>query len=108
MRPLNVFFVAVTLIATLHASVIPTVHLDEVTLSAYQKYVASFEKTVVEQFDKTGRMWIDNDPKKSSFDAGKPVVEPRRNEDLANGSVHHFSGSVRVNNANIDSIRKVM
>ncbi|MDQ1472705.1 MAG: hypothetical protein QOJ99_4185 [Bryobacterales bacterium] len=108
MRPLTVCLVAVTLIATLHASIIPTVHLDQVTLAAYQEYVTSFEKTVLEQFNNSGRMWIDSDSKKGNFDAGKPVVEPRRNEDLANGSVHHFSGSIHVNGANIDSVRKVM
>jgi hypothetical protein len=110
MRPLIVCVAAVTLIATLHASIIPTVHLDEVTLAAYQDYVSSFEKSVVEQFNKAGKMWIDNEccGKHSGFDSGKPVVQPRRNEDLAHGSVHHFSGSIHVNGATIDSIRHVM
>jgi hypothetical protein len=110
MRPIIVCLAAATFIATLHASLIPMVHLDQATLAAYNDYVGSFEKTIVEQFNKTGKMWIDGEccGKHGNFDAGKPVVEPRRNEDLAHGSVHHFSGTMHLNGATIESIRKVM
>jgi hypothetical protein len=110
MRLIPACLLAATVIATLHASLIPTVHLDEETVKAYQDYVNSFEKSVVEPFNKSGKLWIDSEccGKKSSFDSGKPLVEPRRNEDLAHGSVHHFSGAMHINGANIDSIRKVM
>src|SRR5207248_240603 len=76
----------------------------------YQDYVNTFEKSVVETFNQTGKMWVDNEccGKKNGFESGKPLVEPRRNEDLAHGSVHHFSGSMHVNGATIESIRKVM
>lgn len=108
MRPVIVCLAAASLIATLHASIIPMVHLDEATLKAYQDYVTGFEKTVAEQFNQSGKMWMDSGGKKGLFDSGKPVVEPRRNEDLAHGSVHHFSGSIHLAGANIESIRKVM
>src|SRR5260370_14157307 len=110
MRLTSACLVAVTLIATLHASLIPTIHLDEGTIKAYQDYVNTFEKTVLDQFNQSGKLWIDNEccGKRSAFESGKPLVEPRRNEDLAHGSVHHFSGVMHVTGANIGSIRKVM
>ena len=110
MRPTLVCLIAISALATLHASIIPTVHLDEATLAAYQEYVNSFEKTVVEQFNKTGKLWIDAEccGKHGNFDSGKALVVPRRNEDLAHGSVHHFSGAIRVNGATVESVRKVM
>ncbi|MES1262575.1 MAG: hypothetical protein ABUS49_12645 [Acidobacteriota bacterium] len=96
--------------ALLHASLIPTVHLDEETLRSYQDYVEIFEKSVIEQFNKTGKLWIDseNNGKRSAFEASKPVVVPRRNEDIAHGSIHHFSGSIHLNGATIESVRRVM
>ena len=104
------FLLALTSAALLHASLIPTVHLDEDTVKTYQSYVDVFEKSVVDQFNKTGRMWIDseNNGKRNAFEASKPVVEPRRNEDIAHGSIHHFSGAIHINNATIESVRHVM
>lgn len=110
MRPLTACVAGFVLIATLHASIIPTVHLDEATIKAYQDYVSTFEKAVVEPFNQSGKLWIDSEccAKKSSFESGKELVEPRRNEDLVHGSVHHFSGSLRIPGATIASLRKVM
>jgi hypothetical protein len=97
--------------AQLQASIIPLVHLDEATLKAYQAYVDNFEKTVFDEFHKTGKMWIDNSDccgKRGAPDTSKPVVQPRRNEDVARGSIHHFSGTLFVKGATIESVRKVM
>jgi len=46
--------------------------------------------------------------KRGSFESGKPVVEPRRNEDITRGSIHHFSGSLHIKGATIESLRRVM
>jgi hypothetical protein len=107
MRLLTACAAAIALVATLHASLIPTVHLDEATVKAYQDYVNAFEKGVLEPFNQSGKMWIDNE-KKANLESGKPLVEPRRNEDLVHGSIHHFSGAMHLNGVTIDSIRKVM
>lgn len=101
---------ALCIVTTLSASLIPTVHLDEATLKAYQDYVSNFEKNVVEQFNKTGKLWIDDEccGNRGLVEGSKPVVEPRRNEDIVHGSIHHFSGSIHIKGATIESVRHVM
>lgn len=94
--------------ATLHASLLPILQLDKPTVKAFDEYIAQFEKTVSSQFYSSGKLWIDDDPKKSVFDSGKPVLEPRENEDVANGSIHHFTGAMRINGATIAQVRRVM
>ena len=95
---------------TLYASILPILHLDSPTLKAFEDYVVNFEKTVPVQFAATGKLWID-DPccsKNGVFDASKPVVEARENQDVANGSIHHFSGAVHVKGGTVESIRHLM
>jgi len=93
---------------TLHASILPTLQLDSNTLKAYSDYISEFENTISAQFYATGKLWIDGDPRKSAFDAGKFIVEPRENQDVANGSIHHFSGVVHVKGGTIAGVRRVM
>jgi hypothetical protein len=94
----------------LHASILPTLHLDPATLKAFEEYVAEFEKGDPAAFTASGKLWIDNATglKRNAWLAGKPVVEARENENIASGSIHHFSGSIRVEGARIDQWRKVM
>src|ERR1019366_4047787 len=94
----------------LHASILPMLHLDSGTLKAFQDYAANFEKNAPARFIGSGAMWIDDEccAKKAAFLAGKPVVEPRNNDDVANGSIHHFSGVIHVGNATVESIRHIM
>jgi len=94
----------------LHASILPTAHLDSTTLKAFDDYIAEFEKNDPAQFEASGKLWIDNEccGKHNSFESGKPVVEPRKNEDIANGSIHHFSGVIHVNGGTIEAVRRVM
>jgi hypothetical protein len=98
------------LAAVLHASILPTLHLDPATLKAFEEYVAEFEKGDPAAFTASGKLWIDNATglKRNAWLAGKPVVEARENENIASGSIHHFSGSIRVEGARIDQWRKVM
>lgn len=98
----------VTFCLTLHASILPTAHLDNPTIKAFQDYVAEFEKNVSTPFSASGKLWIDNDSKRGVFEAGKPVVEPRENDDVANGSIHHFTGAIFVKGGTIDAIQRVM
>jgi hypothetical protein len=93
---------------TLHAALLPTLQLDKATIKAFDDYVAQYEKTVYVQFSASGKIWIDDDPKKSVFDAGKPVVEPRENQDVANGSIHHFTGALHINGGTIAQVNRVM
>src|SRR5438105_12024090 len=104
---MRAFFAALGLgCLTLQASIVPTFHLDNTTLKAFQDYVANFEKSVSAQFAASGRLWIDSDGKHNLFESGKPVVEPRSNDDVANGSIHHFSGAIHVPGANIEAVRR--
>jgi hypothetical protein len=91
----------------LHASMLPTLHLDAPTLKAFQDYIANYEKTVQAQFTGSGKLWID-DAKRGAFEGGKAVVEPRENVDVANGSIHHFTGAIHLKSGTIDAVQRIM
>jgi hypothetical protein len=102
-----------TLVAsgTLCAAIIPILHFDESTSKAFDQYIAAFEKQDPATFAATGKLWIDNSQccgKGNGFDSGKPVVEPRTNKDVANGSIHHFSGTIRVPGGTLDAAQHIM
>jgi hypothetical protein len=101
---------AVACCVTLQASILPTFHFDNTTLKVFQDYVGEFEKTDLALFAASGKLWIDDESgaKRNAFDAGKTVVEPRENQDVANGSIHHFTGVIHVPGGTIDTFRKVM
>jgi hypothetical protein len=94
--------------ATLRAGFLPTLQLDKPAIKAFDDYINQFEKTVCAQFSLSGRLWIDTDSRKTAFEAGKPVVEPRENEDVAGGSIHHFTGAMHVNGGTIAEVRRIM
>src|SRR5581483_11291176 len=90
---------------TLQGSLLPIFHLDETTLKAFHDYIAVFDKNVVSRFETSGKLWIDDEccgKQSSAFENGKPVIEPRENDDVANGSIHHFSGAVHLAGARIE------
>src|SRR4051812_37349461 len=95
-------------VATLEASILPLTHLEAATLAIFQDYVAQFEQRVSTPFSTSGKLWIDDDHsgKHKDFDLGKPVVEARKNQDIKNGSIHHYSGTIRVPGAKIDQVRR--
>jgi|SRR5579862_260031 len=93
---------------TLQASVLPIVNLDSATLKVFDDYVAAFETTHQSRFEQDGRLWIDDDSKRSAFEGGKPVIVPRENRVFSTGSLHHFTGAMRFPNATIEMIRQIM
>jgi len=98
-------------VVTLDAALIPLQHLDTGSIVLFQEYAAKFEQRVSTPFTSNGKMWIDDDrsSKHRDFDQGKPVVEARENQDVGNnGSIHHYSGMIRVPGANIEKVRHVM
>jgi hypothetical protein len=96
--------------ATLHASILPIFRLDNTTLKAFEDYVGAFEKNDYALFSASGKLWIDdaNSSKRNAFEAGKTLVEDRESKDVANGSIHHFTGVIRVPGATIDDFRRIM
>lgn len=100
----------VAAVATLQASLIPLSHLEAGAIAVFQDYTAKFEQSVSAPFAANGKMWIDDDrsSKHKDFEAGKPVVEARENQDIRNGSIHHYSGAIRVTGGKIDHVRRVM
>src|ERR1022692_2632483 len=94
--------------ATVYASILPTFHLDPATLQTFQTYVAQFERNVAAPYVQNGKMWIDGDSHNRAFAAGKTVVEPRENTDIAGGSIHHFSGAIPVAGGTIADVRHIM
>ena len=102
---------AVASCATLDASIFPTFHVDPVSLEAFEKYVAQFERDVAAPYAQSGKLWIDDSTccvHKAAFAGGKPVVEPREKRDIAGGSIHHFSGVIHIAGATIANVRQIM
>ncbi len=95
---------------TVAASIIPVSHLEPATVALFQEYTSKFEQRVSAPFTASGKLWIDDDhsSKHRDFEAGKPIVEARENADIHNGSIHHYSGSIRVPGAKIEQVRRVM
>jgi hypothetical protein len=94
--------------ATLSASILPTLHLEPATLQVFQNYVAQFERDVAAPYAQSGKMWIDGDAHNKAFSAGKTVLEPRENADIAGGSIHHYSGAIHVAGGTIADVRHIM
>jgi hypothetical protein len=97
--------------ATLHASIMPVVHIDAAALEVFTTYVAQFERNVMAPWAQSGQMWMDSSSccgANSSFAAGKPVVEPRESKEIAGGSMHHYSGVIRIQGGTIENVRKIM
>lgn len=96
---------------TLHAGLLPILHLDAKTIQAFQDYVGKFEKEVVTPFDETGKLWAEGQScctHVGSMEAGKTVVQPRFNADVASGSIHHYFGVAHVAGGTIEDIRRIM
>jgi len=97
---------------SLRAAGIPISHLDQATSRAFDTYIAAFEKGDPARFAATGKLWIDknccSNGNNSSFEEGKPIVESREAKDVENGSIHHYSGVIRVKGGTIEQVRKVM
>jgi hypothetical protein len=96
---------------TLQASIMPTFELGPQTLQAFETYVAQFQKNVAIPYAQTGKMWLDTDSccgRNGAFTAGKPVVQPRENTDIAGGSIHHFSGVIHIAGGTIAGVRHIM
>ena len=100
--------IVIALFAALSATagVLPVTQVDAATLKAFDDYIATFEKGDPARFAASGQLWIDS--KLAEINKGEAVVEGRYNKDAAKGSIHHFSGSIRVNKANIANFRKMM
>lgn len=96
------------LCVTLEASILPTFRLDTAALQVFENYVAQFERNVAAPYAQTGKMWIDGMPHSTAYAAGKVVLEPRENTDIAGGSIHHFSGALHVPGETIADVRHIM
>jgi hypothetical protein len=92
------------------ASIIPVSHLEATTVALFQDYTERFEQRVSAPFSASGKLFIDDDhsARHKDYDAGKPIVEARENRDIRNGSIHHYSGVIRVLGGKIDQVRRVM
>ncbi len=88
---------------------IPLQHLEASTVALFQVYTEKFEQRVSAPFTASGKLFIDDESgKHRDYEAGKPIVEARESRDIQNGSIHHYSGSIRVPGATIDQVRRVM
>jgi hypothetical protein len=97
--------------ATMHAAILPILHLDNKTLQAFDDYVARFEKDSVAPYVASGKMWMDGMSccmRGGKFPTNRPVLESRENADFENGSIHHFTGALHVPGGTIDDMRHIM
>jgi len=96
--------------AMVGASIVPVSHLEATALAVFQDYTSKFEQRVSAPFTASGKLFIDDDHsgKHKDFDAGRPIVEARENQDIRNGSIHHYSGIIRVPGGTIGQVRHVM
>lgn len=95
----------------LQAALLPIVHLDAKTVQAFQSYVETFERGYMKPFADSGKLWIDAEPcckRNEAAYTGRPVVQARLNEDVAGGSIHHFSASMHVDGATIEDMQRLM
>lgn len=93
---------------TLYAGIFPTFHLEPATLRVFETYVAQFERNVFAPYAEDGKMLMDGDTHSPAYAAGKTVLRPRENTDIAGGSIHHFSGALRVPGGTIADVRHIM
>jgi hypothetical protein len=101
-------FAAATFCVTLEAGMFPTFHLEPAPLKVFENYVAQFEKDVYAPYAESGKLWIDTVPHNNAYTAGKPVLQARENTDITNGSIHHFTGAMRMAGATIAEVRHIM
>jgi hypothetical protein len=96
--------------ATLQGAFLPVLHLDEKTLEAFDKYVATFEKDTLKPYTETGKLPSAGGGGCCSTHAfpAKPVLEPHLNADIANGSIHHFTGRIFIPGGVVDDMRHIM
>jgi hypothetical protein len=110
--PAAACLVCAALCGPLYAGILSTFHLEPRTVQIFDRYVTQFEKNVQSAFEQSGRMWMDAGTsccmRSGTFGSGKPVVEPRENNDVDGGSIHHFSGSIHVPGGTIADVRRIM
>lgn len=101
-------FVCAAFCASLEAGLFPTFQLDPAPLKVFENYVSQFERDVYAPYAASGRLWIDSVARNNAYSAGKPVLQARENTDIVKGSIHHFTGAMRISGATIADIRQVM
>jgi len=110
LKRMRIFLAACVGCVTLHASILPTYRMDSRAVEFFNRYVAQFEKTTVAPYNDSGKLWIDDHAccSKRGAEPGKLYVEPRENMDFSGGSIHHFSGFMRLPGVTIEDIRRIM
>jgi len=97
--------------ASLSAAMLPIQHLDSRTLTAFDAYVARFEKEAEQPYIESGKMWMDSVScclRGPNFPSAKPALEPRQNGDVEGGSIHHYAGALHVPRGTIEDLRHIM
>ena len=97
--------------ASLHAAILPILHLDAKTLNAFDVYVSHFEKEVVGPYVESGKLWMDSVSccmRGPNFPLARPAVESRENADFEHGSIHHSAGALHVPRGTIEDLRRLM
>jgi hypothetical protein len=103
---MKLFLAACVGCVALHASVLPTFPADPRALAYFENYIAKFEKTSAAAYTESGRLWID--AKGVTIESGRVYVEPRENMDIAGGSLHHFTGFMRLPGVTIEDVQRIM
>jgi hypothetical protein len=107
--PAAVFIICAAFCISLEAGLLPAFPLEAGPLKYFENYVAQYEKDVYAAYAESGKLWIDTVPQNGAYTAGKPVLQARENKEIGNsGSLHHFTGAMRIPGATIADIRHIM
>ena len=94
---------------SLQGAILPMLELDAATLKVFSDYVTAFEARNQSRFQTASGLWIDDDAsRRPGFDQGKSLVVARENRGFSTGSLHHYSGAMRIPGGTIAIARRVM
>lgn len=98
------------LAATLQAAVLPIQHLDKKTAQEFDNYVSKWEHGPQAKYLQDKEMWIDaqNPARRAEFEALKPIIECRTESNIPGGHIHHFFGTFRIPNVNLETVLKTV
>jgi hypothetical protein len=92
------------------AGIISLEKLQPATVEAFNRYVADYERNGDAKFRASRGFLIDSQAgsKRRLFEAGAPVVEVLRGENIPGGHIHHLYGAVHVKGVTAEQVRAAM
>lgn len=92
------------------AGILSLEKLEPATADAFSRYVADYEKNGDAKFRASREFFVDTQPesKRKAFEAGEPIVEVLRGENIPGGHIHHLYGVIHVKGVTAEQVRAAM